>query len=293
MPPPMGGAPTPGGPPPGAMPPPPMMGGPPPGPPAGAQPMGNNVVPFPPPGGGASPLMGGMPPGMVPNPAYAAWQKQAAQVQAIVQQNADCQSKFDAAYAMIRKDGIHGFRLDIEADSTIAPDEQAEKQARVEFLQQMVPMLQQVVPFAQGNPPLASLAKEMTLFAARGFRVARPLEESIEKAFDALAGMPPNPKASGQDQKGGAAAPNPQIEMARIQAETHGDDASAQTQRMAIAQKAQQGQQELALEAQKAQAEDVRSQADQAMAAAEFGQRERLSQARVTSLDSRMAGRLV
>jgi hypothetical protein len=236
----------------------------------------------------------GVPPGAIPNPAYAAWQKQAAQVQQITQQNAECQQAFDKAFAMIRADGIHGFRLDIEADSTIAPDEQAEKQARVEFLQQMVPMLQQVVPFAQGNPPLASLAKEMTLFAARGFRVARPLEESIEKAFDALAGMPPNPKATGQDGKAGAGAtaPNPQVEMARIQAETHGDDASAQTQRMAIAQKAQQAQAQMAMERERAQAEDQKTAAEQALAVADHLQRERLSNARVESAQSRMAGKL-
>ncbi len=44
---------------------------------------------------------------------------------------------------------------------------------------------------AQGNPQMAELAKQFALFGARGFRVARPLEESIEAAFDTLAGMPP------------------------------------------------------------------------------------------------------
>ncbi len=97
-----------------------------------------------------------------------------------------------SALALIRQDGANGFRIEIEADSTIAPDEQAEKQARVEFLAQMVPLLEQVVPLAMGNPALASVCREITLFAARGFRIARTLEESLEQAFEALAHMPPS-----------------------------------------------------------------------------------------------------
>jgi hypothetical protein len=130
----------------------------------------------------------------------AAWQATAAQVQAIVASNREKQQLFDAAVALLRQDGAHGFRIDIETDSTIAPDEQAEKQARVEFLQQMVPLLGEVVPLAMGNPALASVCREITLFAARGFRVARTLEEALEGAFDALARMPPNPKFAGADQ---------------------------------------------------------------------------------------------
>ncbi len=115
----------------------------------------------------------------------------AARAPAVVAANAARQQQFEQAVALLRQDGAHGFRIDIETDSTIAPDEQAERQARVEFLQQMVPLLEQVVPLAMGNPALAALCREVALFAARGFRVARPLEQSIEHAFEALAQMPP------------------------------------------------------------------------------------------------------
>lgn len=250
-------------------------------------PIGNNVVPFPP-NPGASPLMGGQPQNTVPNPAFAAWLQQAQAVQQAQQENMRRQAQFDAAVALIKKDGIHGFKLDIEADSTIAPDEQAEKQARVEFLQQMIPMLDQVVPIAQGNPPLAALAKEMTLFAVRGFRVARPLEEAFEQAFDAIAKMPPNPKFSGQDKAHSGAAPqNPQLEAAKVAVQAHDTDQKAQTERMAIAQKGQQAQVEAGIAQQRAAAEDHHTQAELMLAAAELQQRERLEQARVTALGAR------
>ena len=143
-----------------------------------------------------------------PPPALAAyqrdlanWQTMAGRVQAIVAANNQKQQQFDAAVTLLRQDGAHGFRIDIETNSTIAPDEQAEKQARVEFLAQMAPLLEQVVPAAaMGNPALAAVCREITLFAARGFRVARTLEEALEGAFEALARMPPSPKFAGADQ---------------------------------------------------------------------------------------------
>lgn len=277
----------PGGPPPGMMPPSaPPMGGPPLGGPPGMPPAG--------------PV--GVPSGAVPNPAFAQWMQMAQARQAIVAKNAHLQAQFDAAVALIRKDGVHGFRLDIEADSTIAPDEAAEKQARVEFMQQFIPLMQQVVPIAQGNPALAALAKEAVLFAVRGFRVARPMEETIEQAFDAIGQMPPNPNAAGG--KGAGAQQNPQIEQAKVaadvhdtqmrtQSETQTETIKAQTDQMAIAQKAQEASQQAALGAAKLQAENQRAQETMAMQAAELQQRGALEQARMTALQSRAARGLV
>lgn len=165
-----------------------------------APPVGQNVVPMVPQGTAPEPPQ----PAPLP-PEVAAYQQQVAQWQQlsqkaakIQQDNAQKQQQFDAAVALIKQDGAHGFKIDIEADSTIAPDEQEEKASRVEFLKEFIPLLSQVMPFAQGNPALCSLAKEMTLFAMRGFRVARSLEETVEKAFDALAQMPPNPAQAGK-----------------------------------------------------------------------------------------------
>lgn len=169
-----------------------------------AQPMAPGAPALPPPGPGApeQPQLPMAMPQMQPNPAFAQWQQQAQAVQALVQDNQRKQAEFDQAVALIKQDGAHGFRIDIEADSTIAPDEQAEKQSRTQFLQQFIPLMNTVVPIAQGNPPLADLAREIVLFGVRAWRVAKPLEESIEKAFDAIGKMPPNPKATGQKQGG-------------------------------------------------------------------------------------------
>lgn len=159
----------------------------------------------PPPGAGA-----GVPPPAPPNPQMQAYQQQMAQweqasaAQAkVIQSNTQKQQEFDQAIQLIKRDGVHGFRIDIEADSTIAIDEAEDQENRVEFLRQFIPMLEQVVPIAMGNPPLSALAKEMTLFAMRGFKIARPLEETVQNAFDAIGNMP----APNQGQQGGADSP--------------------------------------------------------------------------------------
>src|SRR5258708_36594198 len=69
------------------------------------------------------------------------------------------------------------------------------------------------------------MAKDVALDGARGFKVARSLEETIEKAFDALKQMPAAPA------KGAAAPPDPgeaQAKMAAVQADTQTDMANIQ-----------------------------------------------------------------
>jgi hypothetical protein len=63
--------------------------------------------------------------------------------------------EFLAACEFIKRDVTNGYRIDIEADSMVAPDEQAEKQARTEFLTSIMPLLQVVTPQIQGNPAMA------------------------------------------------------------------------------------------------------------------------------------------
>jgi hypothetical protein len=220
----------------------------------------------------------GVPPGAIPNPAFAEWAKQAEAVAAIEAENAKLQAEFDAAYQLIKDDGVRGFRLDIESDSTIAPDQQAEQMARVEFLQQMIPMLQQVVPLAMGNPALAKMASEMTMFAMRGFRVARQLEESFEEGFRAIAQMPPPAK------EGAAPAaptgPDPQVEGAKLQVEAGAAQTKADTDRLAIAQKQLDSQMRAQLAREKMAADGQRDQAKFMLDAADLELRKRQMAAR-------------
>jgi hypothetical protein len=179
---------------------------------------------------------------MVPNPAFAQYQQAAQQAQAIQAQNQKLQAQFDAAIKLLRDDAQHGFKIDIEADSTILPDEQQEKADRTEFLGKFIPLMEQAIPMSQGNPAMAGLIKEVVLFAVRGFKVARPLEESIEKAFDQIAQMPPQP-------------PKGKGDPAKAQADLQVAQTKEETARMKIAADQQESQSDLAFRAQELQQE--------------------------------------
>lgn len=257
-------------------------------------------------GGGAPPLsngggMGTVPPaapGPPPNPAFAQWMQANQQRQQIIAQNSQKQAQFDAACALIRQDGIRGFKLDIEADSTVAPDEQAEKQSRIEFLQQIVPFMEQIVPIAQGSPEMSELMSEIAMFAVRGFRVARTLEESFEKAFKVLGTMPKPPPKGGQ-----GAQQNPQIEAAKVQADVQDTQVKAQTDMAdtqskaqvamaTLAQKTQQANQQQQMAEMRFQAEQEHNMAQLAMENEKMHSTERLQGARMLNTEARGAGGL-
>jgi hypothetical protein len=107
---------------------------------------------------------------------------------------------------LLRDEKTRGFRIDIETDSTIEPDEQAEKQRAVECLEAIGQFMQQAIPALQLKPELAGMFKEMLLFLVRRFRAGRSLEDVIERTMseieEAAEGHDPhaNPEA-GKDRR--------------------------------------------------------------------------------------------
>jgi len=111
--------------------------------------------------------------------AMTAYQQQVQEYQAAMQ-------KVQAAFDLLANDDMRGYRIEVETDSTIQPDEDAEKQRRTEFVTAIGGLLQQAVPLLGAAPELASLVGETILFTARGFRAGRQLEDVIEQAFKAV-----------------------------------------------------------------------------------------------------------
>lgn len=239
---------------------------------------------------GAPPSMPGQPTASPPPPppdpqqvayqqAEAQWQAMAKQVQAITQANQKKQQEFSQACALIKADGVHGFKIDIETDSTIAPDEQAEKKARTEFIGAFVPLMEQLIPVAQGNPAIADLAKEIALFGVRGFPVARSLEESIGKAFDAIAKMPP-PQPKGPQAKAGDSPQALAVKQQDIQSKERIADQKAQTERESTAVEARGDELEL-------QAKREDDQGKLALSVMDTSHRNAISGARLTHVEGR------
>jgi hypothetical protein len=232
-----------------------------------------------------------VPPGMMLNPAFAQWRQQKAAWDAETTRR---RTEFLGGCHLLRHDVSTGYKIDIEADSTVAPDEQAEKAARSEFLQAIMPMLQMIIPEVQQNPAVAPLAAALVMFGVRAFPSARGLEPVFEQAFRILAQSPPTPP-DGQQQKGGGGKSPAEL---MVEAKT------AQGDQAIDAAKVQAQQQKNSVELMKAYIEaqtDTRKiQQDGALRVAELNQegqeiqqRAALEQARATHLLSRDLGGMV
>jgi hypothetical protein len=146
----------------------------------------------------------------------------------------------DAQYAeqaiqLIQNESMRCYRIEIAADSMVELDEQAEKEARLEFLVAAGNFLEKAVQAAQIAPEIAPLMGEMLMFGVRSFKAARPIEAAFEQAVQKLSQpQPPKPnpeaeKAQGEAAKAQAKA-QADIQIAQIDAQAKAAIAQAQAQ---------------------------------------------------------------
>lgn len=150
---------------------------------------------------------------------------------------------------LLKNDALRSFRVDIETDSTIQADEDADKQRRVEFVTAIGALLAQALPVLQAAPQIAPLIGKTVEFLARGFHVGREMEDIINKTFDQLAQQPP--QAPGQAPKPGTDPQEVALKAQELQLKQQ--EAQFQAQHDAA---------QLQLDAAKVQAEQARTQSD-------------------------------
>ena len=124
------------------------------------------------------------------------------------------------------------FRIDIETDSTIKIDQEAEKAARNEFLAAVGSFLQQSVMMP---PDLQPLLMQMLMFGIRGFKVARELESTFDVALKKMQEKADNPQ------------PQPDPEQAKAEAAAQAENQRTQLEGAKMQQDGQFKQGELQL----------------------------------------------
>lgn len=151
-------------------------------------------------------------------------QFQQAQQQAAQQAEQMAMEKFNAALEILRSDKLRGFRIDIETDSTIQADAQADKEAATELFTATLQGLTAAGEITMQAPELAKPIGELLMFTYRKFRVGRTMEASLEEAIDKIedrmkeqAGQPKPP--SPEEVKAQAEQARTQADMAKVQAE--------------------------------------------------------------------------
>lgn len=117
---------------------------------------------------------------------------------------------FQQAVQLIKSDKGRGYQIDIETDSTVFEDAEAEKQSRVELLTAMGSMAQQWLPIVSAAPETAKLFGELLAFGARGFKAARQLEDVIDETMQAVQQRLANPQPP---------PPDPAVEKAKAEME--------------------------------------------------------------------------
>jgi hypothetical protein len=130
---------------------------------------------------------------------------------------------------LLRSERIRPFVLDIETDSTIAPDENAQKQRATEFITAVGGFMGQAFPLVEAMPEAAPIAADMLKFVAGQFRVGREMQGKIEEFADQMA------TKAGQ-QKG----PSPEQQKAQADIEAKKADAQMKAQAHEQAQQVQQ-----------------------------------------------------
>lgn len=137
-------------------------------------------------------------------------------MQAMAMDHPQLMEDFGRAIALLRNDKLRGFRIDIETDSTIEPDQQMEKEARVEFLTASSQFLSQSLEVGMASPDMIPLLGKMLLFGVRGFKAGRELETAFEETLAKLekqAAQPKPPQPSPEEIKAKAEADKMQMQM--------------------------------------------------------------------------------
>ncbi len=252
--------------------------------------IGSNVVPFQPPGPGMVPggLGGmGMPPAqpqMMLNPAFAQWMQLKQAYDKEVQRR---QQEFEAACALIREDAATSYKIDIEADSTVAADEQAEQAAITEFMRAILPLSEVLIPQMSQSGPIADFAGELLKFGFRAFPASRQIEDALDEFVAGMKKAPPQPPPEGKGKTVAETQMETQVEHAKIQAGTAETAAKIQAQQQGDAAKLMAAQIEATADREKAQADVQLRQMELALRGREMVGREALDQARLARITAR------
>jgi hypothetical protein len=92
----------------------------------------------------------------------------------------------EQVFAFLKDNRMRSFVLDIETDSTIMLDENAEKQARTEFLQMLGALLPQLAAMIAQEPQTAQFAGELLKFAVAPYRAGRSLDGAVDDLVELM-----------------------------------------------------------------------------------------------------------
>lgn len=129
---------------------------------------------------------------------------------------------WEEVYQLLQNDTMRCFRIDVETDSTIKVDQDAERDARMNFLTAASGFIQQSATVM--DPDLQPLLMKMLMFGVRAFKIGKDLESTFEltlKKIQQKADAPPQQQPSPEQIKA-------QAEIQKIQLQAQADQKNMQ-----------------------------------------------------------------
>jgi hypothetical protein len=92
---------------------------------------------------------------------------------------------------VMRDDSVRKFIVDIETDSTISADEEAEQKQAIELVTAVTQYITNMAPLVQAGAVPQDVAKELLMVAVRRFKGVRAFEDALDKWAAPAPAMPP------------------------------------------------------------------------------------------------------
>lgn len=127
---------------------------------------------------------------------------------------------FMRAVQLLRTEWLRKYRIDVETETTVAPDEAQQQQRASDMLGNIGTYMQQAVAVGQQVPELVPVMAEAIKMVTRTFRTAAPLEPVLDAALQKLVNKSQQPPAQKPDAVQ-VAAMDQQRRAMRDQAEIH------------------------------------------------------------------------
>lgn len=185
--------------------------------------------------------------------------------------------KYAAALGML-KDDSKRFRIELETDSTIALNEEYDKQVRVELVNTMTVALEKTAAISESNPALTAINLHALKYLVQGFRQGKMFQGEISEAIDnvikqqeaaAKNAQPPFDSAQAMAQlKAQELQQSAQLEAAKLQSDSQLKLMQIQSQERIEAIRLQQ---EAALANIQSQIDGFKAQSDAAQSQQELG----------------------
>lgn len=161
------------------------------------------------------------------------------QQQVAAQTQAHGMKEFQEAVALLKSDKLRGFRIDIETDSTIVADAQADREGANELVRGVLEALTAAGPIVQMAPELMGPIGDLIMFAYRKNRVGRAAEAGLEDALDQMKDKveaaknqppPPSPEQIKAEADAAAIKATTEAKLAETQAKSAADQQKQQAE---------------------------------------------------------------